>query len=245
MTARFAVSAGSTARRCEPRQNTPARLTWKGSSDCPRLRPTFCGRVSRFDPQTWQSEFASAAIARAKNRGKVMAPPVNRISPRIAPKHLAMSAERSHWDLVCEHAKSVWVSVSIVKKSLGEAQLQLRLASLERELEQMRSQLVELQSSCEWAFARLRELGNCSGYFVVRDALAAVKEMTKSLYGSRVEILELDDDEIPDDRHFTFRVVDHASQREALSRYNEWHSRLDQVPPEIRSMFRLSVDTRK
>ena len=60
-----------------------------------------------------------------------------------------------------------------------------------------------------------------------------------------IQILKKEDEEVPDDLHFTFNVVDHGDVDAILKRNNEWHARLCQLPPAAHGLFRLSIDAQR
>ena len=69
-----------------------------------------------------------------------------------------------------------------------------------------------------------------------------VEAMTRQVFSGEVTCIEKEDEEIPDDWHFTFNVVDRGDVDAILMRNNEWHARLCQLPIAAHGLFRLSID---
>jgi uncharacterized coiled-coil protein SlyX len=87
------------------------------------------------------------------------------------------------------------------------------------------------------------KIGNSPSYFDVRDAKTQVEAITAEVFpGAPHTVLEVDDCEVENDRHFTFRVMDCANMEDVLQRYHTWHARLSEIPEAVRGMFRLSID---
>jgi hypothetical protein len=76
----------------------------------------------------------------------------------------------------------------------------------------------------------------------VHAFVSQVEAMTRQIFSGEVTYTEKEDDEVPDDLHFTFDVVDHGDVDAILRRSNEWHARLCQLPPAAHGLFRLSID---
>ena len=79
-------------------------------------------------------------------------------------------------------------------------------------------------------------------FFEVRVLVKKVEAMTRQIFSGEVTYAEKEDSEVPDDRHFTFNVVDHGNVDTILMRNNEWHRRLCEMPAGVHSLFRLSID---
>lgn len=105
------------------------------------------------------------------------------------------------------------------------------------ELQNLRARVARLE----------QQLGskNQPSYFEVRDAIDRVKSITIDLFSEEYRILEREDCELDDDRHFTFRVTCCGEAAERMRHYDLWHERLSEVPIGVRGMFRLSLDARK
>jgi hypothetical protein len=86
--------------------------------------------------------------------------------------------------------------------------------------------------------ALLTDIGDLDVHALVNQ----VEAMTRQIFSGEVTCLEKEDDEVPDDWHFTFNVVDRGDLDAILLRNNAWHTRLCQLPAAAHSLFRLSID---
>jgi hypothetical protein len=89
-----------------------------------------------------------------------------------------------------------------------------------------------------------RDTAETPSYFEVRDSLEKVRAITGEIFSGEIALSEREDPEVAGDRYFSIGVVDGGDADAMLSRYDEWHARLCELPPNVRSMFRLSIDAR-
>jgi hypothetical protein len=75
-----------------------------------------------------------------------------------------------------------------------------------------------------------------------REHVSRIVEMTRTLFPDGLECAEQEDAEIPGDRYFLLRVKDSGSLEAVLARHNQWHQKLVELPPGIRTCFRLAID---
>jgi cell shape-determining protein MreC len=87
-----------------------------------------------------------------------------------------------------------------------------------------------------------RDTAETPDYFEVRDSLEKVRAITAEIFSGEIALSEREDPEVAGDRYFTIGIVDGGDADAMLSRYDEWHARLCELPPHVRSMFRLSID---
>jgi hypothetical protein len=118
-----------------------------------------------------------------------------------------------------------------IQKLAGDREAaSLRISEMERRLsrvEEVRPDTAEMPS-----------------YFEVRDSLEKIRAMTGEIFSGEIGLSEREDPEVAGDHYFAIRVVDGGDADAMLSRYDEWHARLYELPPNVRSMFRLSIDVR-
>ncbi len=86
--------------------------------------------------------------------------------------------------------------------------------------------------------ALITEIGDLD----VQALVGQVEAMTREVFPGEVTYTEKEDDELPDDWHFTFNIVDRGDVASILTRNNQWHARLCELPPAAHGLFRLSID---
>ena len=86
--------------------------------------------------------------------------------------------------------------------------------------------------------ALLTEIGDLE----VHALFNQVEAMTRQIFSGEITCIEKEDDEVPNDWHFTLNVVDRGDVEAILRRSNEWHARLCELPAAAHGLFRLSID---
>ncbi len=161
----------------------------------------------------------------------------NRIAERLASTQEPFLTLEGPPNLDCGEVIEYYgeFSISLVPTDDREV-LKAKLAAQESLLEELRMSILYLKD-------KVLSEGPSRSYFEVRDARRQVEAITAETFrDAPYEVLEVDDHEIENDRHFTFRVIDRADIKDVLQRYDTWHARLSDVPEAARGMFRLSVD---
>ena len=85
-------------------------------------------------------------------------------------------------------------------------------------------------------------IGRKADYFEVSKAVLVVESLTARLFGEEFTRTECEDPEIVGDHYFVFRAIARGDVNSVLSKYNEWHAGLSEVPSFVRHLFRLSLD---
>jgi predicted DNA-binding antitoxin AbrB/MazE fold protein len=82
------------------------------------------------------------------------------------------------------------------------------------------------------------------GFQEIHALVERVEAMTREVFGGEVTYCEREDDEVPNDRHFTFDVVATGDVDAILKQSDQWHARLCELPTAAHGLFRLSIEAR-
>jgi hypothetical protein len=100
----------------------------------------------------------------------------------------------------------------------------------------------------EQRVARLETVNGLTGRDIsdreIQAPVTRVEAMTREIFGGEVKYCEKEEEEVPNDRHFTFNVVDTGDVDAILRRSDRWHARLCELPTVAHGFFRLSIDAR-
>lgn len=109
---------------------------------------------------------------------------------------------------------------------------------------QIQNDVVPLEGSIPLPITIQAALKNSPKDIEVAESLERVKQITSQIFHGEAKVVQREDNEIPGDLHYTFCVADTGDTTEILARYNRWHSRLNEMPVDVRRLFRLSIDAR-
>ncbi|MCC7085366.1 MAG: hypothetical protein IT427_10200 [Pirellulales bacterium] len=120
--------------------------------------------------------------------------------------------------------------------------LKLQISEMEMQLAEQAEQLADQQNRLRFVESIVPSLLGSATYFEVRDAIERVKSITASLFSRVSGPVEHEDCEVAGERYFEFAVKCNGDVDKALAKHHDWHASVSALPPNVRSLFRLSFD---
>ena len=108
------------------------------------------------------------------------------------------------------------------------------ISDVQREIEEIKVRVRGL----ERAVVDLRESESRSSSDVTTEQVLA---LTRDIFPGEVRVYEAEDPEIPGDRYHVFEVRAKGPVGEVMTRDEQWHRRLCQLPDRIPGRYRLSI----
>ncbi len=113
----------------------------------------------------------------------------------------------------------------------GAANVEADLRSLSQDVDSLKQQLARN--------------GHGPAYAAVREAIDTVLRMSQDVFGSVPNIEEVRDCDDPSDHAIVVNLDDSGNLEAMVGRFNTWHSRLSEVPADVRGLFRLSINPKE
>ncbi len=82
-------------------------------------------------------------------------------------------------------------------------------------------------------------------YAAVCDSIEAVRGISREVFGVAAVVEEVRDRDDPSDHVIVVNVDDSGELESILERFSTWHSRLSEIPADVRGLFRLSVNPKE
>lgn len=108
------------------------------------------------------------------------------------------------------------------------------ISDVQREIEEIKVRVQGL----ERAVVDLREGGSRSSSDPTMEQVLA---LTRETFPGEVRVYEAEDPEIPGDRYHVFEVRAQGPVEDVMTRDEQWHRRLCQLPDRIPGRYRLSI----
>lgn len=108
------------------------------------------------------------------------------------------------------------------------------ISDVQREIDEIKVRVRGL----EQAVGDLRQgEGSRSSELTTQQVLA----LTREIFSGELRVYEAEDPEIPGDRYQVFEVTAEGTVDEVMTRDEQWHRRLCQLPDRIPGRYRLSI----